>query len=521
MDKNCRLQILKDINGSENLGRVAESLRQVEIFNDRIYEHVYERLIKRFNKQTVTEIPICSSINLARRIAKSEASIYKISPDREWSDLSDDQHDVMDRIYRDMATDSKLLASNESFKLQNQNHVMIVPVDGKLQMRILRSHHLDSIDDPMNPEKPLGYVISALDKNRFRRNRKSERGGSGSSGHYDSWSDQESNFSDESIGDADDFQKLDNRYVVWTKEFNFIMNGKGEIVSGDEVINPLGMVPIVDISIEKDFEYWVRQGDSLTEFTIEHNELMSFISQVVLMEGFSQAYLIAKDDTIPQNLQIGPNFVLKLPVEEGSTVRPEFGYASPNADIGASMSFAESKLAQFLSSRGADTTLISGKAESNSATSGIDRLLKQIETFEASRSDFDNYKAAEGRIYEIIKGWHNVSLGNDLLASKYQSTNIPEDSELSIQYAGPEMVKTEQDKIDTWNKRIEAGESTVVDMMMDLRGVDKDMALELLKENSEIENQLMGDINGSGRSELTSNQNSDPRPRGDESDSEN
>lgn len=487
-----RLLLLEDIESTENKGRKYESLRQTEIFNDRVFDHVYERLIRRSNRQTVLEMPIISSINLARRIAKQEASIYKNPPERDYSEISEDQYDVIRRIQKDMGMNSKMLMSNESFKLQNQNHIMIVPKDGKLQMRVLRNHHLDSIDDPMNPEKPMGYIISQVDKNEVRRNRAFNQGGAGNRGRYDSWTDQEGDFRDQKIGDDDDFIKKRKRYAVWTDEFNFIMNGKGEIVSGEDITNPLGMCPIVDVSIEKDFEYWVRQGDSLTEFTVEYNAMLSDISQVVRMQGYAQSYLIAREDVIPQSVQTGPNFLLKLPVEEGSSVRPEFGFASPGADLAGSISFSESVLATFLTSRGLDPTTVSGSGQVNKASSGIERLLMMIETFEASRSDFDTYEMAERKIYKIIKGWHNVSLGTDLLNPEYQSTAIPEESECFVKFAGPEMIKSEMDRVALWEKRIEQGEATVVDMMMDLRGVDRDSALEILRENQEVEASLGG-----------------------------
>ena len=517
---NDRLQLIKDIDSTENKGRKYESLRQTEIFNDRIFDHVYERLIRRSNERTVLEMPIVSSINLARRIAKQEASIYRQPPERDYSELSDDQMETMTRIYEDMGIDAKLLASNESFKLQNQNHVMLVPKDGKLVMRVLRNHHLDSIDDPMNPEKPIGYVISQIDKNEVRRNRRSNQGGVSSRGRYDSWTDQEGDFTDQSIGDDDDWIKKRQRFAVWTDELNFIMNGKGEILSGDDIANPIGMVPIVDISIEKDFEYWVRQGDSLTEFTIEYNALMSDVSQVVRMQGYAQAFLVAKDDLIPKNVQIGPNFLLKLPVEEGSTVQPQFGYANPGADLAGSINFAETVLSTFLTSRGLDPTVVSGSGQVNKASSGIERLLMMIESFEASRSDFDSYNKAEKVIYEIVKAWHNVSLGTDLLESKYQSANISEDSELMISFGGPEMIKSENERIDAWMKRIEAGEATVVDMVMDMRGVTKEQALEILKENQEVENLLMEAMDANRESEPTSNEGSGTQPGGDEQGSE-
>lgn len=503
-----RIQLIKDIDSSENKGRKAESFRQTEIFNDRIFDHVYERLIRRSNEQTVMEMPLVSSINLARRIAKQEASIYRSQPERTFTDTTDAQMEVLDRIYDDMGMDAKMLTSNESFKLQNQNHVMIIPKNGKLIMRVLRNHHVDSIDDPENPDMAIGYVISQIDKNEYRRNRRSNIGGAGGRGRFDSWTDQEGDFRDQSIGDDDDWQKKRNKYLVWTKDFNFVMDGKGNIISGEDISNPIGMVPIVDISIEKDFEYWVRQGDSLTDFTVEFNSMLSDVSQVVRMQGYAQAYLIARDDLIPQSVQVGPNHLLRLPVEEGSDVRPEFGFASPGADLAGSINFAESLLATFLTSRGLDPSTVSGSGQVDKASSGIERLLKMIEKFEASRSDFDTYNKAEKQIYNIVKAWHNVSLGTSLLDNKYKSTKISEDSELSIQFGGPEMIKSEAERIDNWDKRIERGESTVIDMMMDLRGISQEEAEERLEKNKEIELRTMGVDFADRITELTSNEDS-------------
>jgi hypothetical protein len=118
-------------------------------------------------------------------------------------------------------------------------------------------------------------------------------------------------------------------------------------------------------------------------------------------------------------------------------------------------------------------------------------MLQMIEQFEASRTDFDTYARAESEVYEIIKAWHNVSLGNDLLDRSYQSTNIPMESELVVKFSGPEMVVSQSEKIDIWTKRIEAGEATVIDMMMDIRGVDQGTAIKLLQENESLMVQLM------------------------------
>ncbi len=105
-----------------------------------------------------------------------------------------------------------------------------------------------------------------------------------------------------------------------------------------------------------------------------------------------------------------------------------------------------------------------------------------------------------------MKAWHNVSIGTDLLKQEYQTTLIPEQSHLHVKFAGPEMIKSDQDKVDMWSARIEQGEATVIDMIMDLRGVDRDAAMELLKENQEINDLAMGVSDGGSISDDASDQ---------------
>jgi hypothetical protein len=480
-----RKKLIDEIKGLENKGRREESVKQVEIFNDRLGQYVYEKLREKYSKNTVREMPVIQSINLARRIVKQEASVYQEQPDRFFSDLDDDQLEAINNIYKDMGADFKLKKSNESYKLQSQNHVMIVPKDGKLLMRVLRNHHVDSIPDPMDPETAMGYVISAFDKSMILEDHTSDTRATGYVGDSRTFETDSSNRKNEMIGDEDDYKSLLERYVVWTKDLNFIMDGKGNILS-EETENPIGMLPIIDISIEKDFEYWVRQGEAVTGFTVDYNCLLSSLAQIMHMQGFSQAYMIAGEETIAENIVIGPNHILKLPIGvDGS--RPEFGFASPSADLQGSIQLLETTLANFLSSRGIDPDTISGSLQSNTSTSGVQELLRMIKQFKATKDDFAIYENAEAKVYEIVKAWHNVAIGTDLLDPKYTSREIGETSEISVLFHRPEMQTTEQERLDAWEKKINMGAASRVDMLMDIYNLDKDEAQEKALEIDEVE----------------------------------
>lgn len=505
-----RVKLIEQIASSENVKRKALSLRQSEIYGDYLFNHVWDNIAGRFSPETARQMPVTANINLARRIVKAEASIYKEEPQRTFSELSEEQHDVVERIYEDMMANSKFMRSNEAFKLQQQNHVMIVPKDGKLIMRVLKNHHIDKIDDLDDPEQAAGYVIHNFDRQFFSQNRKRENE-QHSHGHFNQYTNQRNDSINQVIGDEDDWKSEDNRYLVWTKDLNFIMNGKGEILT-ESTENPIkGYLPIVDISQEKDFTYWVNQGDAIVDATIDINVTYSDIGHIVQNQGFAQAYMIAESTALPNNIQIGPNSIIHLPLDMNSQQRPEFGYAQPGSDINGALQYANDKLMAFLTSRGLDPDTVATNANAGVSASGIQEFLRMMKHFKASKEDYDTYYAAERSIYEIIKQWHNALSGTNLLLPKYKTSVLPESSELFVKFAGPELLQTEQEKLDVWASKIENGLASRVDALMAIEGISRDEAIErisqidadesLEKEESKEEPQEIGEDDGNQQPE--------------------
>ena len=269
-------------------------------------------------------------------------------------------------------------------------------------------------------------------------------------------------------------------YVVWTKEVNFIMNGAGEVL-GEVLPNPIGALPFVEISEQKDYEYWVRQASAYTDFTIEFNAAMTETRQTVKMQSFAVAIVKAPKEMSFKNIQIGPNYILHLPQDEVNGVKTEFEFASPSANIDGSIKFLEVMLSGFLSANGIDPKTVSMSGESATFTSGLDRLLSLIDKMQASKDDFDLFQYAETQIFELVKKWLNVLNGSQSIDSKYQ-TSVPEDAEVSVKFYEPAMVQTESDKIDLWAKKIEMGLASEVHALMEMENLSREQAEEKLRE---------------------------------------
>jgi hypothetical protein len=451
-------------------------------------------------------------------MVKEEASIYRKDPERSFTELSDDQTEKLLLIYKDMEANTKMRRSNEAYKLQSQNHVMVIPKEGKLILRVLRSQFLDSIDHEINPELAGGYVISNLDRMILEQNRRKDNEAN-QGGKYNQRTGQQSDGQNSEIGDIEDYKSINNRYLVWTPEFNFIMNGQAEILTGETGSPIPGDIPLVDISQEKDFTYWVKQGNALIDATLDYNITMSDIGHIVQNQGFAQAYLIADDSLHPDDIQIGPNRILKLPVQNPEDPRPEFGFAQPGSDIAGALSYADQKLMAFLTSRGLDPDTIT-TTKGGASNSGVQEFLRMMKHFKATQEDYAAYETAERKLYSLIKRWVNDA--PHLLDEKYRMARIPDGSELQIQFHGPEMLQTEQEKIDVVISKMDNGLMSKVHALMELDGIDRAAAEELIKEIEEDD--MIGGMDADQPERINQNSEAEPffgqEPRDEERDQE-
>lgn len=459
-------QIVREIESQENKQRKGVSLAETEIYSDKIYPHV-ERYLQNFYAQdTIKEMPIYASINLAKRIVDQEASLYRQKPTRTFNGLSDSQLETINQVYSDLKIDQTMLKSNRAFKLQGQNHIELVPFKGKLQARVLLNHHLDAIPLEDNPEIAQGYVLSGFDRSQFL---------------------ERQDATDEKIADSADFKSVMRKYAFWTETENFIVDGNGNLLTQD-TSNPLEMLPIVEVSNFKDFTYWLQRGTALTDFTIQFNAAMTDIAHIVRMQGFAQAYYKGPIDLIPESIVIGPNHILKLPVDPNNPVETQFGFANPSPDLQGSLAFPQSLLSSFLTSRGLSPKLVSGTGEGQQYTSGLDRLLAMIERFEASQYDMEVYRDAEEKIFKLILRYLNTYAGTDLL--QYSWTNIIEDSaSVDIKFQEPQAIMSEQERLDAIARKKELGLMSDLDAIREYYGLP-DEAAEL--KLAEIRGELLG-----------------------------
>jgi len=453
-------KIAQEIKSFENLERKQLSLKQFEVYMDRMLPFVKQHLQAFYGADDINSLPVISAINLCKRIVNQEAKIYMQCPKRTFTGVSEEQAMFLEELYESMHVDAMMLKSNQYFKLQAQNTVQIIPIEGELKLRVLLNHQYDVVPHMLMPEHADAYILTGYDKNiRLPQLQENSDG------------------TNQTIADYNDYLSDVKLSVLWSKDFNFLFDDNGNVIGG-VTPNPIGMLPFIDISPAKDFEFFIRDGASVTDFTIQFNSSLTDMSQIVRMQGFAQAYLIASETTMPTTVRTGPMIAVKLPINPNQPdIRPEFGFAQPNADISGSMAYLESLMALFLSSRGVDPKTVSGKGEAKQFSSGMERLLSMIESFEVSRSDFSVYENAEKKMFEIIKAYLNTYSGTNVL--NYNIARIPDNAGIEIDFHKPEMIKTDEDKLNIIERKLDLGLISKIDAIMEDRGIDKDEATKI------------------------------------------
>lgn len=475
LDPNLRADVLGSINDRENIERKNESLKRFEVYRERQHEQVLEKLRGEFSSKTVDSMRKITSINIATRIINEQASIYKRAPVRNFGNVNERQKEQLENLYSFAKANVQFKRANRVQKLQDQGCLQVLPANGMIQMRTLHPHHYDVVPMPGDPETAWAYVLSVFNKDEFLN---ANPAGKTRTNTRTSESAQSDNVN-QVIADKDDWKGLSNkRFIWWTAEHSFMTNGKGEILS-EQVDNPIGMLPFVDIAGEKDFEFFVRNGNNTVSFALDFALLLSDTSTINRLQGYSQA--VIQSDDLPENVLIGPNQVLHLPPNKDGTPST-FQFVTPSPDMGSALNLLELYLRLFLSSRGLDPKTVSGTADTQRFNSGIERLLAMIEKFESSEDDIDLFRSAEDDVFKIMTAWSNVLQGTGLLRPELTLATIPDNAFIDVAYSAPEVIKTSSESEDSVIKRMEAGLLSRVEAIAEIREIDIDEARKVVEE---------------------------------------
>lgn len=492
LDINERKRIIDEILSEENKSRKEDSYKRYEIWKCKHGKYIMDALNREFSAETVRNMRTVTSVNITRRIVNAKSSIYKHEPTRTFENASQELAEYLKSLYDEAHANIKLKKSNKILNLENQAAVQVVPKDGKLQFMTYYPHNYDVVPDEMNPEKGKIYILSAYDKMNQLNN--TEGYTSKSYGTTYAGRKRVRDNVNQVIGDVDDYKLKNLRMVWWSDEYHFTTNGKGEfidpetgletaILSNENILNPIQKLPFIDIAHDKDFQFWVDTENTLTQFNTELGVTISDISNIIRLQGYSQA--IIKSVEKPQDIQVGPHSTIHLQLDPTRPeLSPDFQFVSPNPDLQSSLEFLNSFINLYLSAEGLDAKTISTKGDQKTFASGLERLLAMVEKFEASQDDFDLYKMVEKKAFDLLKSWNNYLIGRtvDQGGVEMELQAIPEDVELNIDFAAPQAIQTKKETEESVKLHLEMGLMSKKMAIMELMGKSEEEAEEILEE---------------------------------------
>lgn len=460
-----RKAIIEQINSSENFSRKRRAQRSYDIYNDLIEPYLMEILNKDFAANTIAQMRKCYSINISRRIVQEEANIYVAAPHRTFSGVSDLELEQLRNIYAKNNTDTKLLAANRYFRLLNQVFIQIVPHNGMLDLRVLTPHQVDVVPSSTDARVAHAYIQNVWPKD------------------YQSTTpalDQTYNANDSSnqtIADPNDRQQEEQNYILWTKDYQMKFDQNAQII-GDIVENPIGRLPFIDISTEKDYQFFVNKGYPISDYALDFSVDLSDVSSIARMQGW--AYAIVYSESPPTNLVVGPNQVLWMKLDPNKPeIQPRFEFVSPSPDLAGQLNVMQSKLRSFLASRNIKSKAIAGEGQIDSYSSGVERMLAMVDRYEASREDLALMATVEEEIFSLYRDWTNAWIDytdERALSKQLRVSRINDGAWLNVKFSRPETVQTESEKRDDFIKEMDAGLMSRTEAIMKLREVDRETA---------------------------------------------
>ena len=483
LDLGFRKRIIEEIESDENKRRKAEHQKRSDVYKKKQRKYVLDMLVKEFSASTVEDMRTCTSINLVKRIVNEQASIYKTEPKRELAGISEQQKAQLDALYSLCGVNKKLKSLNQKYKLHDQAFLQVIPKLGSIKLRTLAPHQIDVVPSQEDPEHGEIFIVSGYDKANIVAEMDDLEDIQGQG--YGSKNQQQSDGVNEAIADQDDWKQKSKLYAWWTDEYNFLTNSSGEILPGQPTIeNPIKMLPFIEASGEKDQEFWCDGGSGVVEFNLDFGVVLSDTCNTNRLQSYAQAVISA--EKLPENITVGPNNILLLQLDPTRPeMKPTFEFVSPNPNMDASLDLQDRLVSYFLTSEGIDPKTISGKAEGEKYTSGLERLLAMIERFEASHDDYDLFRGVEAKLYKLLSAWSNAMQGTDAIDPALNGGELPVDAQMSTQFCKPELIKTATEAEDSVIKRMEAGLISKKEAIMELRGVDEERALEIINELDE------------------------------------
>jgi len=466
-----RRAIIEEIKGSENQARKHEAYKRYLCYKDKTKDFVVEQLLRQFDQSTVEEMQYCvANVSFVRKIIDKLARVYNNGVKREIV-MDEPATENLHQLEKELDFNTYIRQANKFLKLQKNLAFYVKPcpvsqANGAerytIKLDALNPYLYDVVEDYYDRTSPMAYILSDFDYAPTLYTTK-DPAYAGRAGSEIKGVNPQTNRRDDIIADDPDDAKT-KAFIWWTNQYHFTTDETGEIISGEEILNPIGELPFQNFALDQDGQFWARGGQDLIDGSILLNSVMTHNQHVAVTQGYGQFYMRGKN--LPRNIKVGPSKAILMEYQEGEPV-PELGFATASPQIDALRGLVESYIALLLTTNNLSTSSVSSSLNGQAAApSGIAMVIDKAESMEDVNDQRQIFIDNEPAIWRKINKW--LAVYGDAMVDGLRGLSLPENFEdgFVIHFNEAPIILSEAEKLANLKARKELGLDTMIDLVM-------------------------------------------------------
>lgn len=484
LDPKVRAQLVQEIEGRENLSRKWQAYRRYQCYKDKINHYVVEALLRQFDASTVEEMRYAlSNISIVRKVIDKLARVYSNGVERSISGDEKSTKKLKD-IEKRLDVNSALKKTNRFLKLERNVDLFIKPcptedIDGKItwgiKLEALNPYLYDVVEDFHDRTKAMCVILSdyqppSTQLAQFDGKRLPLPVPVVAEPPAGPTADKK----DQKIADTAADQKNlttpagEKLYVVWSKNFHFTMNSKGEIIPDAENPNnenPLKVFNHITYGIDQDGAFWAEGGDDLIDGAILINSLITHTNHVGTVQGYGQFYMTGEN--LPRSVKVGPTNAIIAEYKKDEQAEPKMGFLNANPQLDSLRSLIEMYIALYLTTNNLSTSGVATQLSSaNSLPSGIALIIDKAESLEDVQDQRQIFADKEVDIFKSINAILKT-YGSELV-EELKELELPDGFEknFNVKYCDPTPIMSEKEKLENLRMRQDLGIDTMLSLLM-------------------------------------------------------
>lgn len=467
-------QIIGEINSSDEKDRRQTFRRRGRIYKDGGKDFLIEHLTVEFGDDAIKEMRL-APINVMKSIVDKKSIVYKRPPIRQSEEEKDNA--LVDAYVEKMGFDSVMAKANRYFNLYSNCQLYTVPVFmGEFRVPFTRvlPPFLYSVDPNRADQTEMDALVlsnfTAQDEGLTDKqvtevgSIKSDKGFQGD--------DQKIDTNSASFGG-------NSAMIWWTDEQHFTTDKDGAIMQdpfNPEMLNPIGIIPSVNLAKDRDNEFWAMQGEDLADLAIALQLGMSDLMSIAKMQGFSILTVTSPEQ--PQRLDIGLNKVVWLKQQiDGPT--PSVSYVQASSPISEYKDLLLDLLGLTLTTNQLSPSSVTGKDGAQSVTSGFQALIQNSDNLQQLEQDKPVLRDAEQDTWQVIAKWHNLLHDkNELPPDLRELGKFSDRFQVNVTYQDMKPIESEEQRLAQVEKLMSLGLATKMDALKKLHPEMSDEQIE-------------------------------------------